>query len=267
VNKFIASFGLVLVAGAQSVGATVLEVSVENLQPADGFYFTPNWVGFHDGGFDLFDVGQRASNGLEVLAETGNVNPLSAEFLSNTNADGTVRVDGAVGGGPIAPGSLVSREFDVTNPSSNQYFSFASMIIPSNDGFFGNGDPFSVELFDDLGDFKGDVTIYIFSEHIFDSGTEINTGSGAAGFSLGFDGNGSGPSTDDPIGLVGRHPDLFENLVGLQTAAGTTIGSNGSGFLGAGEAVARITVRTVPEPASLALIAAGGLFGFARRRK
>ena len=101
----------------------------------------------------------------------------------------------------------------------------------------------------------------------------MNNGSGAAGFSLGFDGSGSGPSTDDPTGTVQLHPDLFENLVGLQTAAGTTVGSDGSGFIGLDEQVVQIRVdlldaTPVPEPSTLAVWACLGLIGvFGYRRK
>ena len=45
--------------------ATKVVVTIENLQPSDGFFFTPVWTGFHDGGFDLFDAGSPASNPLD----------------------------------------------------------------------------------------------------------------------------------------------------------------------------------------------------------
>ena len=116
------------------------------------------------------------------------------------------------------------------------------MLIPSNDAFFGNEDPEAYQLFDTDGNYTGPIVIDIFTEDIYDSGTEVNNASGAAGFSLGFDGLGSGPSTDDPTGTVGIHPDQLENTVGLQTAAGTEIGSDGSGFLDPAEPIAQITI-------------------------
>ena len=247
-----------------SVNGSQLQFTVENLQPSDGFFATPVWVGLHNGSFDLFDVGERASNGLEIIAETGNTDPLSQEFA----APG--RLQSVVGGGPIGPADVVSGSIAIMNPLNYRYLSFASMIIPSNDGFFGNENPFAYEVFDANGDFNGPFTIDITGAEIYDSGTEVNDGSGAAGFSLGFDGSGSGPSTDDPTGTVARHPDLFSNLVGLQTAAGTTIGSDGGGFIGLDEPVVRITVNqvdpnAVPEPSTfvvwgmLGLLAAYGL--------
>ena len=215
---------------------------VENLQPDDGFFFTPVWTGLHDGSFDLFNAGERASEGLEVLAETGATGDLSAEFAQPG------RLDTTVADGPIAPGAVVSGSIDVINPANYRYVSFASMIIPSNDAFFGNEDPLAYELFDADGNFNGPIVIDIFSEDIYDSGTEVNTAQGAAGFSQGFDGLGSGESTDDPTGTVGIHPDRLTNTVGLNTAPGTVIGSAGSGALSDGEAVARITIYVGPAP-------------------
>ncbi len=220
-------------------GPQQVRITVENLQPSDGFFFTPVWTGLHNGSFDLFNGGERASEGLEILAETGDTAPLSAEF----EAPG--RLQTTVHNGPIGPGAVVEGSIDIINPAAYRYFSFASMIIPSNDGFFGNGTPTAYELFDESGNFTGPVSFVIDGSRIYDSGTEVNTGSGAAGFSLGFDGQGSGESTDDPTGTVAIHPDLFSNLVGLQTAAGTTIGSDGSGAIESDETVARITVDVV----------------------
>lgn len=234
-------------AGA-STGYEEVRFTVENLQPGDGFFFTPMWAGLHDGSFDLFTAGERASEGLEILAETGDTAPLSAEF----EAPG--RLQTTVGDGPIGPNDVIEGSIDIINPAAYRYLSFASMIIPSNDGFFGNGNPTAYELFDAEGNFTGPVTIDIMGSEIYDSGTEVNTGSGAAGFSLGFDGEGSGESTDDPTGTVAVHPDRFANLVGLQTAAGTTIGSDGGGYITSDEPVARITVdvarAAAPAPAS-----------------
>jgi len=225
-------------AGAQDAGAQqFVTITVENLQPDDGFFFTPVWTGLHNGDFDLFTGGEGVTPGLQVLAETGATGDLSAEF------QGAGRLDTTVGGGPIAPGATVEGQIEVINAANYQYLSFASMLIPSNDAFFGNSEPDAYQLFDDAGEFTGAVTIDIFTEDIYDAGTEDNTASGAAGFSLGLDGTGSGPSTaTTPRGVAAIHPDQLSNIVGIQTAAGTTIGSAGSGFLDAAEPIARITI-------------------------
>ena len=222
--------------GAQDSSAPeAVQFSLEVLQPDDGFFFTEPWVGLHDGGFDLFDLGERATPGLESLAEGGNTELLGSEFA----APG--RLQATVGNGEvqfISPGETVQGSIDIINPSAYRYFSFASMIIPSNDGFIGNEDPLAYELFDAEGNFNGEVTIDLFAEDIYDAGTEVNDALGAAGFSLGPTGTDGGTSTDDPSSAVAPHPGL-DNILGIQTAAGTTVASP----IDAGEPVARITIN------------------------
>ena len=211
-----------------------VQFTFENLQPADGFFFTEAWVGLHDGDFDLFNNGERATPGLEALAEGGNTELLGTEFaqpgrLQTTIGNGEVQF--------ISPGEVIEGSIDIRNASAYRYFSFASMIIPSNDAFFGNEDPFAYELFDADGNFTGPVTIEIFASDIYDSGTEVNDGQGAAGFSLGLNGDG-GTSTDDTESTVGIHPDLLANIENFQTAAGTVV----TDLLTPEEPVAVITV-------------------------
>ncbi len=224
--------------GAQDGGSAgeAVTFTFENLQPADGYFFTEPWVGLHGDDFDLYNVGERVTPGLESLAEGGNTQLLGEEFAQRGRLQATVG-NGAVQF--ISPGETISGSIDVRNPSAYPYVSFASMFIPTNDAFFGNDD--LIRIFDDAGNFTGPVTIEIFGSDVVDAGTEVNNASGAAGFSLGFDGSGSGDSTDDPTGVAGPHPG-FDNLVGLQTAAGTTIGSNGSGGITADEPLARVTI-------------------------
>ena len=230
---------------AESPGTEVV-VTIENLQPNDGFYFTPVWLGFHDGSFDLFDSGSVASAGLETIAETGDAGPLGALFQSPTRFDDVVTSPGGFGGAPVFdPGESVTRRLEVPNAGSNQYLSFASMVIPSNDGFFGNGDPLAFRVFNADGSLAGPLTIEIDGSKLYDAGTEINTGMGAAFSAVG--------GTDmDENGTVALHPGLG-NFVGTDTANATTIG----GAIDSGELLARI--RIVPEPSTAFLAALGGL--------
>ena len=97
---------------SSSIEAEPIRVSIENLQPQDGFFFTPVWVGLHDGSFDLFDPGMVASAALETIAEDGDPGPLSSLFLSTSNGDGTARYDhviAAPGGFAGAPCSILAR--------------------------------------------------------------------------------------------------------------------------------------------------------------
>ena len=233
----------IALSGGRTGPAVSVQFEFEVLQPADGFFVTEPWVGLHNGSFDLFNFGERATPGLESLAEGGNTELLGSEFAQ------AGRLQATVGNGEvqfISPGETISGSIDIRNPLNYRYASFATMIIPSNDGFFGNEDPLEFEIFDENGNFNGPIEIVLTGADLWDAGTEVNNASGAAGFSQGFDGSGSGPSTDDPSSTVGEHPGL-DNIIGIQTAAGTTIGSNGGGALGANEEILRVRI-TVGEP-------------------
>ena len=234
-------------AGAQAEPADdtqAVQFTIENLQPEGGFFFTEAWVGLHNGDFDLFNNGVRATPGLEALAEGGNTELLGAEFAA------AGRLQTTVGNGEvqfISPGEVIEGSIDIRNASAYRYASFASMIIPSNDAFFGNEDPLAYEVFDADGNPTGDIVIDILASDIYDAGTEVNDGEGAAGFSLGLNGDG-GTSTDDTTSTVGIHPDLLENILGFQTAAGADITDplTLNETEGEDELVARITISVGP---------------------
>ena len=143
-------------------------VSIENLAPTNGTRLTPVWVGFHNGDFDTFSGGEAASAALESLAEDGSTALLSQDF----NASGLGSIDGTVGAAPIQPSEGATETFDV-DTSNGQYFSFASMVLPSNDTFIGNGNPEAYKLFDDAGNFL-DLDILVLGSRAYDAGTEVN---------------------------------------------------------------------------------------------
>ena len=95
-----------LASSAQSEGAEAVQFTIENLQPgSDAFFFTEPWVGLHNGDFDLFDRGERATPGLESLAEGGNTELLGSEFAQQG------RLQATVGNGEvqfISPGETLS---------------------------------------------------------------------------------------------------------------------------------------------------------------
>ena len=73
-----------------------------------------------------------------------------------------------------APGE--TETFTVTlngTPEQNRYFSYASMLFPTNDGFIGNDDPQAIEIFDESGNFLG-AEFIITGEQTWDAGTEVN---------------------------------------------------------------------------------------------
>ena len=254
--------GAAMLAGVHSSAlATQVSITVENLTPSGGLYFTPLWVGFHDGSFDSFDLGGTASSSIEAIAEEGDVSGIRADFTSVAGGvDSVVTSPGGFPGAPVFdPGESSGLLIDL-NPATNRYFSFSSMVIPSNDAFIGNDNPMAYEIFDATGVFAGPLEILVLGNEIWDAGTEVNDGLGAAFSALG------GTSTDEAA-LIGIHTGLG-SLLGTNTVAGTTIDPVLGDFTQTGFELARITINAVPEPHVLALFGLGvGLMLTSKKRR
>lgn len=230
--------------------ATVpVAVTVTNMQGTDGLFLTPTWVGFHDGSFDLYDIDAPSTVGLERLAEDGDTGPISGEFIDAV-ADGldtTITEPSGFEGAPLFdPGTSATARFDL-NPVSNRYFSFASMVIPSNDAFIANGNPTAWELFDDAGNFAGPISFVVAGDGVRDAGTEVNNEMDAAFL------NQSAPDTgEDEGGTVQVHPGLNGsvgnpdgtpvNILGATNDPGFTFDVNAADFTRNGSRVAQITI-------------------------
>jgi len=162
------------IANAQANPSVI--VTIENAQPSRGTFLTPPWLGIHDGSFDTYDGGAVASvplggNEIESLAEDGNNGPITTTF--EARLPNAPQVQGLPGpAGPLAPGDSASITFNV-DPSVDRYFSYASMIIPSNDFFIANGNPLAHQLFDDQGNFVGQNFV-VSGDETNDAGTEVN---------------------------------------------------------------------------------------------
>lgn len=92
-------------------------------------------------------------------------------------------------------------------PSGEKYFSFASMVIPSNDGFIGNDDPRAYSVFDDQGRVRS-YDIVVNGDQVLDAGSEQNTEMNAAVFNQ-MAANTGTPQND----VVARHP-RFNGSIG-----------------------------------------------------
>jgi hypothetical protein len=177
--------GLVCAAAPLQATHQDIIVTIENLSPAGGVYFTPVWVGFHNGRFDLFDPGGRASDGLERLAEDGDGAALRMGFAEAAGGeaggiDTVITAPEGFAGTPVFdPGDSTSMQLTI-NAQLNRYLSFASMVIPSNDAFFGNHNPKAIELFDGSGQFTGKKIVTVLGSMVWDAGTELNTEMDAA---------------------------------------------------------------------------------------
>ena len=259
-----------------TASAVELNVTIENLSADGGLFLTPVWVGFHDGSFDLYDRGAPASTPLERLAEDGATAPLSEAFADSTptGQDATI-VATESGPPPFDPGESVTTTFDV-DASVQRFFSYASMIIPSNDAFIANGDPMAHQLFDDSGAFAGPLEILVLGSDVLDAGTEVNNELEAAFL------NQTGPNTGDTEGgTVEAHPGFIGSagnpgdggfIFGGTNAAGALIDIAAADFTQAGFQVARITIDAVaaevPTPSTALLGGLGlGLLGFVRAKR
>ena len=155
-------------------GGGSIQVTVTNLQSADGALLTPVFLATTDGGYDFFDAGDAASASLERLAEDGNTGPRIDAAL----ASGGVHQATNTPAGPLAPGD--SRSIVLTAMNFNdltQYLSFATMVIPSNDAFLGNDVPTEIDLFDADGrliERTADSAIVVTGGEVWDAGTEVN---------------------------------------------------------------------------------------------
>ena len=245
-----------LLAGSAS-GQTV-SVTFENLLPTGGLAFTPVFQSFHDGSFDLFDNGSPASLGLEEVAELGSTGTLASEFaIAAPNG-----VSATSAGGPIVGGGSVTTDFTITNPADARYFTFASMVVPTNDLFIGNGNNLAFEVFDANGNFNGPITITLFGTNVYDAGTEVNNADNGAAFLAGIDAT-QGEVEGGNVSLFITDPGYIaylDSLVGRTTAPGFVIESTFTQQT----PIARFTI--VPTPATLALIPLAGLAAARRRR-
>ncbi len=188
-------------------------VKIENLAPQQGTSQTPFWVGFHEGDFDTYDGATPASNdprpgsvAMERICEDGNTGPISQDF-----ADLSFGVDATIAGvaGPIAPGETVSKTFllDALNPDT-RYFSYASMILPSNDFCISNGNPLAHPIFDDAGNFIAQ-NFFVTGDETLDAGTEVNDEIPANTAFFGQQTPNTGVDEGGLIGDIGDLPDFL----------------------------------------------------------
>lgn len=226
--------------------------TVTNLAPSNSISFAPLHVGFHNGTFDPFNIGETAGAGIISVAEGGS----GSQWLADLGAIDPTATRGTIGG-LLQPGQSASMSFDV-NVGLNRYFSFANMVVPSNDFFLGNDQP--LMLFNGAGDLLI-TSIFQSTNQIWDAGSELFDPAAAA-----FVGNNDLRTAQNSVVALN-----FAELAGFNgqtTGAGYQFDSQ----LAAGQNVYRIdltsTPVTVSEPNSVALLTAGlAGFGWLVRRK
>ena len=247
---------------APAAHAIQVKVTITSLIPTQGAEFTPVWVGFHDGEFDTYNLGEAASPELERLAEDGNTAPITEAF-SAAGYDQQATLQGTAIGTPrFEPGDSTSFVFELDgNNPDHRYFSLLSMIVPSNDAFFGNLNQTGHQIFNDDGSFKGDDFI-VLGAGVRDAGTEFND---------------EIPENTARLGQTVPDTGVAQNGV-VETHAGFLPGGNvlaafpAADFKQLGYQVAHVQITAVPEPETYAMLLAGlGLVGFkaarSRRRR
>lgn len=246
----VAAFAL----AAPAAAAVRVIVTAENLSPTNSVSFAPLRLAFNSGVFDSFDLGEAPTAPIISIAEGGGGGDWFPAFAA---ADPTA-VLGTVGDA-LTAGSTVSASF-IVDPLVNPFFTFGSMVVPSNDHFIGNDDPRAFRLFDAAGNLAI-TSIGQRARDIWNAGSEISDPAAAAFLVVGN--NDLRTAENDVVEFNFAELTDFD---GLTTAAGYVFTSG----LTADTDIYRITFSTaaVPEPATWAMMVLGfGTAGALIRRR
>lgn len=118
--------GLLIV---NSVIARDISFNLTNL--TNGVYFTPVLVTAHGKDSRLFQVGEKASFSLQMMAEGGDISGL----INDVEAKAGVYVADPAAG-VLAPGESTAAALHLDGKST-KYLSVVAMLLPTNDGFVG----------------------------------------------------------------------------------------------------------------------------------
>lgn len=197
--------------------------------------------------FNIFSVGGFASPGIKNIAERGN----ATDMLGIAAAASSVGTYGLLGASPLVPGNTRSVLFSAD--AAHPYFSFASMLGKTNDGFIGESvDSMGLTLFN--GSNAKSFTIEVFGSRAWDAGTEKNTQNLIDLNTLGGTMN---PPEDPGQDVVRVHPGIIAGLGdSWQQLPNWTTSTH----------LATIKVQAVPEPTPLAALGIGAV-GLLRRRR
>lgn len=246
------SFPILCAAGlgfsvAAAAAATMIRVDFHATGPVA---FAPVVGVFHNGSFNHFDAGSMASPSMEVLAEVGNPMPLLATVPGTAN--------GGTNGAPVPVGGMTS--FIVTAADGNGMFSYASMLLPTNDWFIGNDTARDVSVL--LGASPG-MSLAFNVMNVWDAGTELEDFATSAGNPLlGLpDGNAAGGTAQGGVVSLVTAPNPFASF------ANQPGGFNPAALNFTGNPVGSFTLTVVPEPGTAMLAAVAALPLLRRRRK
>lgn len=236
-----------------SAAPVTVKVTIENLAPVNSVSFAPLRLGFNNGTFDAFNIGQTATAPIISVAEGGS----GADWFPAFAAADPGAVLGSIDGA-LLPGQSKQALFTVDG-TVNRFFTFGSMVIPSNDFFIGNDDATEYQIFDAAGNLQI-TSIEQSGRDIWDAGSEAFDPANAA-FVVG----GNNGLRTPQNGVVSFDFAELSGFNGLTTAAGYVFNSQ----LSADTAIYRISFQQVPEPSGTGLVTAGLLAAawVSRRRK
>ena len=247
-----AAAALLMLTAAPAQAARVM-ITIQNLAPNHSISFAPLRYGFNSGVFDAFNIGSTATAPIISIAEGGSGSAWLPAFAA---ADPTA-VIGSLGGA-LTPGATVHSGLITVDPSVNAFFTFGSMVIPSNDFFIGNDDPQEYRLFDAHGRLAI-RSINVKASEIWNAGSEAFDPANAA-FLVG----GTNSLRTPENSVVSFNFAELAGFDGLTTAAGYVFSSG----LTADQDVYRISFSATPEPGTWAMMIVGfGGAGWQIRRR
>jgi PEP-CTERM motif len=256
-----AILGVLAMTWPSDAQAAIVNVTVtfQNLAPTNSVSFAPLRVGFNNGTFDSFNIGTTATAPIVSVAEGGSGSDWFPAFAAADPSAVLGSVGGALvptanAGGGFA--SSASQTFTV-DTNVNRFFTFASMVIPSNDLFIGNDNPAAFQILDTAGNLLISQ-INQTAAQIWDANSEVANPANAA-FVMG----GVNDNRVAEGGVVAFDFSELNAFNGLTTGAGYIFNNS---LVGSND-VARISfaVTAVPEPSSLTLLGLVGIGAFMRR--
>lgn len=178
----------------------VTVTNLTNNQP-----LSPPVVVLHTDGYQPWQAGMAATNGLEWLAEAGDGSVFRNEARTDPAVSETARITD-----PVGPGGADSVTLTV-NRDSDLQATVATMLVNTNDAFTGmTAVP--------VGGLADGETMTRYAR-AYDAGTEENTETAATIPGPAGDGEGYAPERDDIRDVITVHPGVVTQDDGLITSA------------------------------------------------